>query len=103
MSQPLTLRHIGAHGGKAMYFYSYRGELGFLNCDDIGIKLLFLCHRMPVFASWNCATRYPIYVCARTVNTIQETNEAHSLYGQHPAERRMKSRNCFLRSVNPAE
>ena len=24
-------------------------------------------------------------------------------YGQHPAERRMKSRNCFLRSVKPAE
>ena len=33
----------------------------------------------------------------------KETNEAHSLYGQHPAERRLKSMNCFLRSVKPAE
>ena len=42
-------------------------------------------------------------VCARMRKTKQETNEAHSLYGQHPAERRLKSRNCFLRSVKPAE
>ena len=35
--------------------------------------------------------------------TKQETNEAHSLYGQNPAARRIKSRNCFLRSVNPAD
>ena len=42
-------------------------------------------------------------LCARMENTKQETNEAHSLYRQHPAERRLKSRNCFLRSVNPAE
>ena len=42
-------------------------------------------------------------VCARMENTKQETNEAHSLYGQHPAERRLKSRNCFLRSVELAE
>ena len=35
-------------------------------------------------------------VCARMGNTKQETNEAHSLYGQHPAERRLESRNCFL-------
>ena len=38
-------------------------------------------------------------VCARVDKTKQETNEAHSLYGQNPAE----SMNCFLRSVNPAE
>ena len=38
-------------------------------------------------------------VCARVENTKQETNEAHSLYGQNPAERRIESRNCFLRSV----
>ena len=38
-------------------------------------------------------------VCARMEKTKQETNEAHSLYGQNPAERRLKSRNCFLRSV----
>ena len=42
-------------------------------------------------------------VCARMEKTKQETNEAHSLYGQHPAERRLKSRNCFLRSMKPAE
>ena len=34
--------------------------------------------------------------------TKQETNEAHSLYGQNPAERRRKSRNCFLHCVKPA-
>ena len=34
--------------------------------------------------------------------TKQETNETHSLYGQNPAERRLKSRNCFWRSVKPA-
>ena len=69
-------------------------------------------HRMPetnqcrrsVFASWSCATRHPIDVCARIEKTKQETNEAHSLYGQHSAaDRRLKCRNCFLRSVKPAE
>ena len=42
-------------------------------------------------------------VCARVEKTKQETNEAHSLYGQNPAERRLKSRNCFLHSVKPAD
>ena len=42
-------------------------------------------------------------VCARVEKTKQETNVAHSLYGQNPAERRLKSRNCFLRSVKPAD
>ena len=42
-------------------------------------------------------------VCARVEKTKQETNEAHSLYGQNPAERRIKSRNCFLHSVRPAD
>ena len=42
-------------------------------------------------------------VCARVEKTKQETNEAHSLYGQNPAERRLKSRNCFLCSVKPAD
>ena len=51
--------------------------------------------RRPVLAGWNCATRHP--------ETKQETNEAHSLYGQNPAERRLESRNCFLRSVKPAD
>ena len=41
-------------------------------------------------------------VCARVEKTKQETNEAHSLYGQNTAERRLESRNCFLHSVNPA-
>ena len=40
-------------------------------------------------------------VCARVGKTKQETNEAHSLCGQNPAERRLKSMNCFLRSVKP--
>ena len=42
-------------------------------------------------------------VCARVERTKQETNEAHSLYGQNPAERKLKLRNCFLRSVKPAD
>ena len=42
-------------------------------------------------------------VCARVENTKQETNEAHSLYDQNQAERRLESRNCFLRSVKPAD
>ena len=66
-------------------------------------------HRMPetnqcrrsVFASWNCNIWRD--VCATMEKTKQETNEAHSLYGEHPAERRLKSRNCFLRCVKPAE
>ena len=41
-------------------------------------------------------------VCARVENAKQETNEAHSLHGQIPAERRLKSRNCILHSVKPA-
>ena len=42
-------------------------------------------------------------LCARIEKTKQETNEAHCLYGQHPAERMLKSRNCFLRSAKPGE
>ena len=42
-------------------------------------------------------------VCALVEKIKQETNEAHSLYGQNPAERRLESRNCFLRSVKPAD
>ena len=40
--------------------------------------------------------------CARVENAKQETNEAHSLHGKIPAERRLKSRNCSLHSVKPA-
>ena len=43
------------------------------------------------------------YVCARVEKTKQETSEVHSLYGQNQAERRLESRNCFLRSVKPAD
>ena len=42
-------------------------------------------------------------VCARVEKTKQDTNEAHSLYGKNQAERRLKSSNCFLRSVMPAD
>ena len=33
------MRHIGVHAGVVMYFgsFCYRGELGFLNCDDISM------------------------------------------------------------------
>ena len=41
-------------------------------------------------------------VCARVEKAKQERNEAHSLHGKIPAERRMKSRNCFLHSVKSA-
>ena len=44
-----------------------------------------------------------IDVCARVEKTKQETNEAYSLYGQNPAEIRLKSGNCFLPSVKPAD
>ena len=31
------MQPIGAHGGEVMYFWCvcFRGEIGFLNCDDI--------------------------------------------------------------------
>ena len=41
-------------------------------------------------------------VCVRVENVKQETNEVHSLYGKIPADRRLKSRNCFMHSVKPA-
>ena len=41
-------------------------------------------------------------VCARVEKAKQETNEAHSLHRQIPAERCLKYRNCFLHSVKPA-
>ena len=41
-------------------------------------------------------------VCARVENKKQETDAAHSLHGQVPAERRLK-RECFLSSVRPAD
>ena len=41
-------------------------------------------------------------VCAIVEMKKQETNAAHSLHGQVPAERRLK-RECFLDSVRPAD
>ena len=41
-------------------------------------------------------------VCARVEKKKQQTNAAHSLHGQVPAERRLK-RECFLSSVRPAD
>ena len=41
-------------------------------------------------------------VCTRAEKVKQKTNEAHYLYGKISAERRLKSRNCFLHSVKPA-
>ena len=41
-------------------------------------------------------------VCARVEKAKQELNEAYSLHGQIPTKRRLKSRNCFLHSVKPA-
>ena len=34
---PCLVQHIGTHGGEIMYFgcFWFRGELGFLNCDQI--------------------------------------------------------------------
>ena len=40
------------------------------------------------------------YVCARVEKKKQETNAAHSLHGQVPAETRLK-RECFLSSIRP--
>ena len=36
---PCRVQSIGMHGGEVMYFvcFCFRGELGFLNCDDICI------------------------------------------------------------------
>ena len=34
---PYLMQPIGTHGGEVMYFWCvcFKGELGFLNCDDI--------------------------------------------------------------------
>ena len=36
---PCIVQPISTHGGEVMYFgcFCFRGELGFLNCDDIGM------------------------------------------------------------------
>ena len=59
--------------------------------------------RRPVLAGWNCATRHPERCMCSSGKTKHETSEAHSLYDQNPAKRRLESRNCFLRSVKPAD
>ena len=42
-------------------------------------------------------------VCARMEKKKQESNIAHSLYGQNATESHLKSRSCFLSSVHPAD
>ena len=42
-------------------------------------------------------------VCASVEKKKQEANEAHSLFRQKSAEKRLHSRNCLLSSVHPAE
>ena len=42
-------------------------------------------------------------VCTRVEKVKQETDEAHSMHGKIPGERRLISRNCFLHSVKPAK
>ena len=41
-------------------------------------------------------------VCARVERQKQSTRDTHSLFGQIPVARRLKSRHCFLSSVQPA-
>ena len=41
-------------------------------------------------------------VCARVERQKQSTRETHSLFVQIPADRRIKSRHCFMSSVQPA-
>ena len=41
-------------------------------------------------------------VCARMERTKQVNSEAHSLFGHIPANQRLKSRSCFLSTVQPA-
>ena len=43
-----------------------------------------------------------LYSSPRVEKAKQDTNEAHSLHGQIPAERRLKSRNFFLHYVKHA-
>ena len=42
------------------------------------------------------------YACPRVETQKQLTRETHSLFGQIPAASRLKSRHCFLSSVQPA-
>ena len=39
---PCLVQHISTHGGEVMYFRCccFQGELGFLNCDNIGITFM---------------------------------------------------------------
>ena len=58
--------------------------------------------RRPVLAGWNFTIRDPERCMCSSGKTKQETNEAHSIYGQNLGERMLESWNCFLRSVKPA-
>ena len=42
-------------------------------------------------------------VCARVERYKQSTRETHSLFGHIPATKCLKSRHCFLSSVQPTE
>ena len=70
---PCLVRTIGAHGGEVMYFgsVSLRGELGFLNCDDICIH----CTCVRVVVGQGFVSTLPAFmsgsawpVCLKTVN-----------------------------------
>ena len=41
MSPPCLLQPMGTHGGEVIYFGCVRGELGFLNCDDISMCVVY--------------------------------------------------------------
>ena len=41
-------------------------------------------------------------ICDRVERQKQSTRETHSLFGQIPVTKRLKSRHCFLSSVQPA-
>ena len=45
------MQPIGAHGGAVMYFgsFCFRGELGFLNCDDIYMFVVNKPFELPEF------------------------------------------------------
>ena len=54
--------------------------------------------RRPVLVGWNCATGNEMYVLE-----WKRQNRKPMRLTQNPAERRLKSRNCFLRRVKPAD
>ena len=51
VTTPGIVEPIGAHGGEVMYFrcFCFRGELGFLNCDDICMCVVNKHFELPEF------------------------------------------------------